>query len=462
MAVPKVYMVPSIESGNKYDTERQKHRVLKLTKFLEDEVEVECFFLAEYTFSGNWCQWVEDQVEHSNFICLLWTPATERFVYPASPSAINWSDFQANEHEYLTGYSISLIYKRIQLETENRSARIFLLTFEEDEIDTKTIPVILGRQPLVTVTLADDDSFRTLSSYLRDPSKRTHAKPARGEVGETLLLPGELEHKALESATSELDTGKDGWRKYKFEEYGRAKFGSRKYCCAFLVVLMLYMLLVSSPFIIQSTQESDTISLMTVADSLCSLRAETAMKNLRYAGAIVLMCWGFISIFFCCCLCRCLGCWAFGRDAIRRETTARRLIQGPGTFFHVTHLTKMVFGGLLLYAFVTGIVTGHASHFASYETIKSDVSCALKRGMDLYGNSTAKDYYDPNVFDALQFIQLNVSFVSLRCIQCYTNQKLVIEFGRGCVLYSSTVVDWKTIQTGKQLHSEKESQVSLA
>jgi hypothetical protein len=462
MELPTVYLVPSIESGDEEDTEVQRNRVLFLTWYLQDKVQVECFFLAEPTFSGNWCQWVEDQVEHSNFICLLWTPATERFLYPDRPSAINWKNFQSNEHEFLTGYSISLIYKRIQLETENRSARIFLLTFEEDEIDTKTIPVILGRQPLVTVTLTDDDPFRTLSSYLSDPSERTHAKPARGEVGETLLLPGELEHKALESATSELDTGKDGWRKYKFEEYGRAKFGSRKYCCAFLVVLMLYMLLVSSPFIIQSTQESDTISLMTVADSLCSLRAETAMKNLRYAGAIVLMCWGFISIFFCCCLCRCLGCWAFGRDAIRRETTARRLIQGPGTFFHVTHLTKMVFGGLLLYAFVTGIVTGHASHFASYETIKSDVSCALKRGMDLYGNSTAKDYYDPNVFDALQFIQLNVSFVSLRCIQCYTNQKLVIEFGRGCVLYSSTVVDWKTIQTGKQLHSEKESQVSLA
>ena len=52
----------------------------------------------------------------------------------------------------------------------------------------------------------------------------------------------------------------------------------------------------------------------------------------------------------------------------------------------------------------------------SQETLISIVSCAFGRGMELYGNRTARDYYDYNVFDAVQFIQLKASLSFLRDI----------------------------------------------
>ena len=92
-----------------------------------------------------------------------------------------------------------------------------------------------------------------------------------------------------------------------------------------------------------ATQMSDTFTVMNYVDSLCSLEAALAMRMLLAAGTIALACWSFVSMFFCICNCRSLGCWTFGRDARGRETTVRRLIQGTWSFYHSIHLTKVVF-----------------------------------------------------------------------------------------------------------------------
>ena len=208
-----LYLIPSVVPGSEEDLERQKQRVLYIQSYMQGNIQVECDFTAEATFPDHWCQWVEDKMKKSDFIGLLWTNTTGRFVHTNTPSSIEWTNFPENGREYLTGYSIKLLYEKLYTATDALSRTwSFLITFEEDLIDRTKIPLVLGRQPLFVIR--STDSLRYFSSCLRGNSRLP--KPAR-RVGRSadLLVPKAVETEALKPAIPELETGRSGWRKYK-------------------------------------------------------------------------------------------------------------------------------------------------------------------------------------------------------------------------------------------------------
>lgn len=150
----------------KTNYEEEKLRVLAVARHLHEEggIDASCDVHVEASLCGDcpFSMWLDEQLKRVNYLCLIWSPSTANYV---SSSNAEWPMKLAEDPRvWRSGYGVMRLYQEVYNRSRGntKSPDAFILQFEEDDVDSKQIGMILGKKPLFSISSDSDQRKKAL------------------------------------------------------------------------------------------------------------------------------------------------------------------------------------------------------------------------------------------------------------------------------------------------------------